>query len=119
MMIQNIKELNKQKVYYIEYESRGDKDKNSSPKDYLDIIRPYLRDMINNRKAHGEWNIKLTIKLTIKIFYRKKKLSICLQVAHGLNVVYLINQKTNGVITEEKTIWKCFVKISKSSDENN
>ena len=29
---------------YIEYESRGDKDKNLSPKEYLDMIRPYLRD---------------------------------------------------------------------------
>ena len=36
---------------YIEYESKGDKDKNLSPEDYLDIIRPYLRDMINNHKA--------------------------------------------------------------------
>ena len=36
---------------YIEYESRGDKDKNVLPEDYLDIIRAYLRDMINNHKA--------------------------------------------------------------------
>ena len=36
---------------YIEYESRGDKDKDLSPKEYLDVIRPYLRDMINNHKA--------------------------------------------------------------------
>ena len=28
-----------------------------------------------------------------------------------LHVVHLINQKTNGFITEEKTVWKCFVKI--------
>ena len=35
----------------IEYESRGDKNKNLLPEDYLDIIRPYLRDMINNYKA--------------------------------------------------------------------
>ena len=39
---------------YIEYESRGDKDKNLSPEDYLDIIRPFLRDIINNHKTHGE-----------------------------------------------------------------
>ena len=39
---------------YVEYESRGDKDKNSSPKDYLDIIKPFLRDMINNNKAYGK-----------------------------------------------------------------
>ena len=31
---------------YTEHESRGDKDKNLSLKDYLDIIRPYLKDMI-------------------------------------------------------------------------
>ena len=36
---------------YIEYESRGDKDKNLLLEHYLDIIRPYLRDMINNHKA--------------------------------------------------------------------
>ena len=31
---------------YIEYESNGDKNKNSSPEEYLDIIRQYLSDMI-------------------------------------------------------------------------
>ena len=36
---------------YIEYESRGDKDKNLPPEYYLDIIRPYLRDMTKYYKA--------------------------------------------------------------------
>ena len=36
---------------YIEYESRGNKEKNSSPKEYLDMIRPYLKAMINNHKT--------------------------------------------------------------------
>ena len=49
---------------YIEYESRGDKDKNLSPEDYLDIIRPFLRDMINNHKTHGECKIQLTMQIT-------------------------------------------------------
>ena len=35
---------------YIEYESKGDKDKNLAPKEYLNIIRPYLSDMINDNK---------------------------------------------------------------------
>ena len=35
---------------YIEYESKGDKDKNLAPKEYLNIIRPYLSDMINDHK---------------------------------------------------------------------
>ena len=42
---------------YIEYESRGDKNKNFSQEDYLDIINPFLRDMINNHKSRGEWKI--------------------------------------------------------------
>ena len=48
---------------YIEYESRGDKDKNLSLEDYLDIIRPFLRDMINNHKTHGEWKIQLIMRI--------------------------------------------------------
>ena len=34
-----------------------------------------------------------------------------LRVTHGLHNVHLIHQKTNRIITEEKTVWKCFVKI--------
>ena len=49
---------------YIEYESTGDKDKNLSPEDYFDIIKPFLRDMINNHKTRGEWKIQLTMQIT-------------------------------------------------------
>ena len=28
-----------------------------------DIIRPYLRDIINNHKNHGEWKIQLTMQI--------------------------------------------------------
>ena len=31
---------------YIGYESKGSKNKNLAPKEHLDIIRPYLSDMI-------------------------------------------------------------------------
>ena len=41
----------------------------------------------------------------------KKKLSIHLQVTHGLHAVHLIHQNKNGVITEEKNAWNFFVKI--------
>ena len=64
---------------YIKYESKRDKDKNLSPKEYLDMIRPYLSDIINNHKTpknlrvhssnevidyetqFGEWKIQLTM----------------------------------------------------------
>ena len=36
---------------YIEYESKEGKDKNLSPKEYLDMIKSYLSNMINNHKA--------------------------------------------------------------------
>ena len=45
---------------YIEYESKGDKDKNLSPKEYLNIIKLYLSNMINDHKTQSEWKIQLT-----------------------------------------------------------
>ena len=35
---------------YIEYTSKGDRYENLSPKEYLNMIRPYLRDLINDHK---------------------------------------------------------------------
>ena len=42
---------------YIQYESKGDKGKNLSIKKYLDMIKPYLSDIINDRKTQGAWRI--------------------------------------------------------------
>ena len=56
---------------YIEYESNGDKDKNLSAKEYLNIIRPYLSNIINdhiapkNFKVHSSnevFNLKLNME---------------------------------------------------------
>ena len=47
----------------MEYESRGDKDMNLSLEDYLNIIRPFLKDMINNHKTYGEWKIQLIMRI--------------------------------------------------------
>ena len=43
--------------------------------------------------------------------YAEKKLSINLQVTHELHAAHLINRKLNGIIIEEKTVWKYFAKI--------
>ena len=48
---------------YIEYESRGDNNDNLSLEEYLNIIRPYLRDTIDNHKARIEWKIRLVMKI--------------------------------------------------------
>ena len=62
----------------MEYQSKGDRYENLSPKEYLNMIRPYLRDLIhehkpiaelnnnnnnnNNDNNRGEWKIQLTIQ---------------------------------------------------------
>ena len=62
---------------YIEYKSKGDRYENLSSKEYLELIRPYLRDLINDHKPteelnnnnnnnnnndRAEWKIQLTMQ---------------------------------------------------------
>ena len=46
---------------YTEYKNNADKDKTLSIKDYFDKMKPYLRDIINDHKTHGEWKIQMTM----------------------------------------------------------
>ena len=48
----------------MEYESKGDKRRNLLPKEYFDIIRPYLSDMINDHKTQSKWKIQLTMQIS-------------------------------------------------------
>ena len=43
---------------YIEY--RSERDKLLTAEEYLALIEPYLRDLINDHKSKGEWKIQLT-----------------------------------------------------------
>ena len=47
----------------MEYESREDKDNNLSLEDYLNIIKPFLKNMINNHKTYGGWKIQLIMRI--------------------------------------------------------
>ena len=53
------------KENYKYYESRGDKDKKLSIEQYLDVIKPYLSDLINDHKAietsSNEWKTKINM----------------------------------------------------------
>ena len=70
---------------YIQYESKGDKGKNLSAKEYLNMIKPYLSDIVNDHKARGlaryhsgnktlteetssEWKIRLTMAINFISF---------------------------------------------------
>ena len=46
---------------YIKYKSNGDRNKTLSVEEYLNKIRPYLKDIINNLKKSDTWKIQLTI----------------------------------------------------------
>ena len=51
---------------YILYESRGDKDNKLALYEYFGIIRPYLKDMINDHK--DEWEIQLSMRMIFVSF---------------------------------------------------
>ena len=92
---------------YIEYESRGGKDKNLSLEDYLDIIRTYLRDMINNYKTtngiiiedniSGEWKIQLTMQID---FVSLDTREIRTMDSKSDNVEFMISIETDDIINE-------------------
>ena len=42
--------------------------------------------------------------------HAQKKANIHFLVTHDLQIVHLIKQKTNLIVTESKTVWKDFVK---------
>ena len=48
---------------YIEYKNSGDRDKNLSVKEYLDRIKPQLRDIITHFQKSDAWKIQLTIAI--------------------------------------------------------
>ena len=53
---------------YILYESRGDNDGRLSIDEYSNIIKPYLRDLINDRKSKGEWKIQISMRIIFVSF---------------------------------------------------
>ena len=46
---------------YIEYRNEGDK--LLTIEEYLDLIQPYLRELINDYKSKGEWKFQLTAQI--------------------------------------------------------
>ena len=46
---------------YVQYRSEGDK--RLTVEEYLALIEPYLRELINDYKSKGEWKIQLTSQI--------------------------------------------------------
>ena len=77
---------------------------------YLDMIRPYLRDMINNHKTllkgslvkifdnnlHGEWKIQLTMQ--INFVSPLDPGEICTMDSKSKNIKILMNIETDNIL---------------------
>ena len=89
---------------YIEYESKGGKDKNLSPKEYLDMIRPYLRDMINDHKTRREWKIQLTMRINFISLENSKETRT--MYTKSLDIEIMMGSETDDII---EVLHKCFL----------
>ena len=95
---------------YIEYQSKEDKDKNLSIKEYLYMIITHLRDITNDYKAHqklkvhfsndyeteGEWKIWLSME--INFVSSKDSDEIRIMYTKGDNIDILMGSETNDAI---------------------
>ena len=80
---------------YIEYKSNGDRDKNLSPNKYLNMIKPYLSDIINDNK---KCKIRLTMRINFVSF--KDLRETCTMHTRSDNIKIMMGSETND-ITEE------------------
>ena len=81
---------------YIEYESKGDQNKYLSSEKYLDIIRPYLSDMINDHKIQSEGKIQLTMQ--ISFISSKDSEETRTRHTKSHNIEIMIGNKTGEII---------------------
>ena len=54
--------------FWIEYESNGDRNKNLSIKEYLEEIKSYLKDIVNDIEKSDSWKIQLTTAINFISF---------------------------------------------------
>ena len=82
----------------IDYESKGGRNKTLLVKEYLNKIRLYLKDIINNLKKYDTWEIQLTIAINfISSKDNGKELVVHLK---SDNIEIMINDGADKVIKE-------------------
>ena len=105
---------------YTQYESKGDKGKNLSIKEYLNMIKPYLSDIINDHKTRGlvrysgnktwveetpsEWKIQLT--MAINFISSIDSDETCTMHTKSNNVEIIVGSETDEIIEE---LFECFL----------
>ena len=84
---------------YIQYESKGDKDKTLIISQYLNMIRPYLVDMINDYKNKSEWIIQLLAEISFT-FSKPDSHETCIMHTKRDNLEIMIGSDINYVIED-------------------
>ena len=78
--------------------------KKLSPKEYFDIIRPYLRDMINDHKTRREWKIQLTMRINFISLENSKETRT--MYTKSLDIEIMMGSETDDII---EVLRKCFL----------
>ena len=82
---------------YIEYRSEGDK--LLTIEEYLNLIEPYLRELINDHKNKGEWKIQLTAQINF-ISLRPGSNETCVMHTRSVNEEFMNCSDTDEIIKE-------------------
>ena len=61
---------------YVLYESRGDKDGKLALYEYFNKIKPHLKDLIDDYKSKGEWEIQITMRIIFISFIDKNETQV-------------------------------------------
>ena len=61
---------------YVLYESRGDKDNMLAIYEYLDKIKRYLNNMIDDYRSKGEWQIQIVMKMIFVSFVDRNETQV-------------------------------------------
>ena len=81
---------------YIKYERNGDKNKTLSIKKYLNMIKPYLRDIIQDNKTQGE--LKIQLILIINFISSKDSDEIRTMHKKNNNIEIIMDNETDEII---------------------
>ena len=83
---------------YILYESKGDKDARFSIDEYFDIIRLYLKYLIDSHKARNEWKIQLSMPIIFVSFTDANE--TCEMHTKSDNITIMRDVKNEDIINE-------------------
>ena len=93
---------------YIEYESNGDKNK-TSIEEYLNVIRPYLSNMIDNHE--DEWKIQLTMEVSFVSTVKDSNKPFAIHIHSKNSEVYIVIKQPRSLKNVLSLCWKNIKKV--------